>query len=392
MRSASPTQGTTACIDDLPPALHLHALSFLPLVERVRCGLVARSWKALLADPVFWAELRFDGAAEGSVGNATLMQLCRRAGAGLRALDVASVACIKLTFNDVLRALSSARAGRALPALRVWAPSSPAQGLSISTTEAVTMLRAACPALTELAAEVAGDPERVTAILRALPAPRLTRVKFSYTAHNPGLRWADITDPLCTALAASCVDEIDLRFAEADAAEEEEDDTPTAAAAGREDAEEQQAALRLSAVLAAPRRGVRSLRLCGGSGGALLVPSLCRALTAESPLTELTLLRTRLTREGAAAVAALLAPARQSRLQTLVLDEIRGFAKADRRVSVCLFPHMMHCFGYCDPKDTTPSPYPPPLPKSTRRVFLPALATGERLCSLRWARMTLSRR
>lgn len=47
-----------ACaFDTLPPAVHLSIALLLSFVERVRCSLVSRRWRSLLAEPAFWAEL-----------------------------------------------------------------------------------------------------------------------------------------------------------------------------------------------------------------------------------------------------------------------------------------------------------------------------------------------
>lgn len=44
--------------DALPPAVHLSVLlaPCLPLVDRTRCALVSKRWRALLSEPAFWAE------------------------------------------------------------------------------------------------------------------------------------------------------------------------------------------------------------------------------------------------------------------------------------------------------------------------------------------------
>lgn len=226
---------------DLPSALFLHILSFLPLNERVRCALVAHSWAALLTETAFWAVLSFDGAASLSVGDEALLQLCQRAGPSLQTLDVAYSACLNVTLDGLIAALALDGVGRSLATLRTWAPTGkypeehPAGILDLAHT---ATLRAACPALASAAVSVRGSLADVSAMLRSLPGPGPKWVQIT----GPGVTWAELTEWLPAALAASSISTLGLSYADT--------------AVGTE-----QGAARVAEALAAPGRGVR----CGAS-------------------------------------------------------------------------------------------------------------------------------
>lgn len=147
-----------AGFEDLPTALHRHILSFLPLVDRVRSALEARSWATLLDDPAFWTELRFDGAPNGAIDKETLQDLCRRAGGRLRTLDVTGPGCDTLAVSSVCAALASEGLGTTLESLSVnWI-----------TFDAEALI-AVCPALTAVSASMCGAADACLAVLRVLP-------------------------------------------------------------------------------------------------------------------------------------------------------------------------------------------------------------------------------
>ena len=160
--------------EDLPRALQFHVLSLLPFVERVRCALVARSWETLLAEIALQPqELRFDGAARGSIGDADLLQCCERAGASLTSLDVSDPACCDLTPAGFAAALA-ASGGVGLKSLRTWAPS---QESRLPIRGAADALLAACPSLLTAAVEVWGTAADVAAALSALPGAQACQLQ-----------------------------------------------------------------------------------------------------------------------------------------------------------------------------------------------------------------------
>lgn len=291
----------------LPAALHLHLLSFLPLVGRVRCALVSRSWAALLADPAFWAEMRFDGAAEHALDDVTR----------LRALDVSDRSCASVTLDGVLRALAFEGSGLALQSLSTWAPPDPhldphniCSVGPFSSAAAAAALLAACPALSWAAVGVEGQRADVVAILDVLPGPGGKRISIQrssadYLARAEGV--PALSEWLPAALAAASISEVELKGPYLDHASSE-----------RTTSERAKAQL-LGAALAAPERGVRVLRCAETILGITMLPeSICRALTADSPLEELHLTGCVLCSGQVAEIASALAPGR-SRLKTLVL-------------------------------------------------------------------------
>lgn len=313
-------------VADLPKPLHLHILAFLPLVERVRCALVAHSWNALLADPAFWVELRFDGAAEKSVNEDTLLQLCRRAEGGLRALDISGCACDDVHFDTVYEDLKEEGLAVDLRSLRTWALHRHcfyARQFCITSAEAAAELLAACPALTSAAVDVcmgSSGLEGMVAAMRALPGSGLKRLSINVTVPYSALgAW------LPAVLASSTIEVLNCTCLE-----EENDSVGDA----------ERAVALLAAALASRECAVRSVAITRTWAGAASLPSsICRALTAESSLTalELTSFQVPLDAE-AVEIAAALAPGR-SRLQTLWL------AAADLENGGCAARAPLACCG-----------------------------------------------
>lgn len=294
----------------LPLALHLFILSFLPFVERVRCALVSRSWTALLADPAFWTELRFDGAPGFAVDGDTLLQLCRRAGGRLRLLDISHPACDHISFTELTAVLATEGHGLSLESIRTWDPERlpftrlrrhPFMQRRVNTAAEGAALLAACPSLQCAAVVVGGPHAAVPGAVSALPGPGEKWLVANGGYITP---WSALAEWLPAAVAASPVSDVTLWGF----------DTATVHAAGAAE----RAAARLAEGLAAPHRGVRTLALFTDTTGTPLLESLCRALTAESPLTNLDACRSVVTSAGAAELAAALAPGR-SRLKSLLL-------------------------------------------------------------------------
>lgn len=106
----------------LPSEVLLQVHSFLPLVDRVRWTLVSRFWRARVRRPDFWAELRFNGVAEGILDWELIVKLCRRAGANLRTLDLSDPECGAIDIEELFRDLAAEGVGTTLETLRTWAP------------------------------------------------------------------------------------------------------------------------------------------------------------------------------------------------------------------------------------------------------------------------------
>ena len=130
------------------------ALSFLlpllPLDDRARAACVSRPWRAAAAHPSLWKHLSFEGCAF-EVDDTTLTQLCARAGAALRTLDLDASACTRVTGAGLVAALRSGGCGglRCLCALDAsWT-----KRFQLSAEEA-QQLAAACPALQHAARSV----------------------------------------------------------------------------------------------------------------------------------------------------------------------------------------------------------------------------------------------
>jgi hypothetical protein len=256
--------------------------------------------------------MRFDGAAPGSVNQETLLRLCQRAGSLLRSLDVSDASCCSLSVEDVTHVLASDGLGLGLENLRTRASYAWWDGW-LRDEVFPAALRTACPALTP-AVTVRGSPADVEAALRALPGPgrKWTRVTLGSTEHRVAasilVSLSALADWLPAALAAYSIDDLMLSNFTADLAEDS--------------AQHEAAVQRLAKALVAPVSGVRRLTIreyrCTLAGATPLLASLCRALTAESPLTELRVYDSALTGALALEISTALAPGR-SRLQTLFL-------------------------------------------------------------------------
>lgn len=187
-------ESSVSPFDDLPHPLHLIIVLALPLVDRVRCSLVSRRWRALLEEPVFWAELSFDGAVQWSIKRDTLLALCQRSRGALSLLDVTSEACaldipasstlpmpsrdhsLLLTLSEqglcvnlrslILRAPEDAAWREA----RYWDPIWDDTWGTECSAEIAASLMAACPALTRLDDELDGRLWDVADATRVLPA------------------------------------------------------------------------------------------------------------------------------------------------------------------------------------------------------------------------------
>jgi hypothetical protein len=282
--------------EDLPRALQCHVLSLLPFVERVRYALVARSWRALFAEVALQPqELRFDEAAEGSVGDAELLQCCERAGASLTSLDVSGRACCRLTRDGFASALA-ASGGVGLKTLSTWARSQYSCAPTGSAADAAALL-AACPSLLVAAVDVRGTPADVTAALSALPGPGPKRVRIyqSDLLNYPQLE--ELAAWLPVAISAADVTDLELPLT-------------SCVSVG-----DQAVASLVLALSGLQRLGLQQAPTQRES----LLGNLCRALTAESPLTELALRGTFDVDAGLPDLTALIAFNR-SRLQTLSID------------------------------------------------------------------------
>lgn len=181
-----------ATFDDLPPPVHLAVVLRLPLVDRVRAGLVARSWAALLRETEFWAELNFEGAQPELVTPELLLELARRARGQLRSFDVAAAEREwrrTLPLGSMELPTGWGRwwgwgifslpelAGRGLTArLRTLAAG---RWITIRDADGARGLLRACPQLTSVSLVVSnGWPDAVGAV-RLLPLSGDSRVELS---------------------------------------------------------------------------------------------------------------------------------------------------------------------------------------------------------------------
>jgi hypothetical protein len=283
--------------EDLPRALQCHVLSLLPFVERVRYALVARSWRALFAEIALQPqELRFDGAAEGSVGDAELLRCCERAGASLTSLDVSDSACCNQTRDGFAAALA-ASGGVGLTMLSTWARSQYSCAPTGSAADAAALL-AACPSLLVAAVDVRGTPADVAAALSALPGPGPKRVRFIQMWNSIPPKIEELARcgyqrpyPRPTSRTSICR-------------------IWTGASVG-----DQAVASLVLALAGLQRLGLQQAPTQRES----LLGHLCRALTAESPLTELALRGSFEIDAGLPDLASMIAHD-HSRLQTLSLN------------------------------------------------------------------------
>ena len=151
-------------------------LPLLPLEARARAACVCRAWRAATSHPALWEELSFERFAL-RVNDATLSQLCARAGAALRTLTLDSDACKRTAFRDGFFTpnglLAALRDGGCtglrrlnLPVSKVWFERE--QEL---TAEVAQELAAACPALQHAACEVHCSLSEAVAVSTELPGP-----------------------------------------------------------------------------------------------------------------------------------------------------------------------------------------------------------------------------
>lgn len=305
----------------LPLEVHLRVLSFLPLVERVRCALVAGSWAALLREPLFWAELRFDGVPEGCIKIEALLELCRRAKGCLRVLDVASPACEGIATEEVITVLACGGLGLHLETLsvkRIGARARARAGQPEASQQAAALL-ACCPALTSVSTLNSGSVADSFAALGVLPVLGSRGVSCNERVH----RGDESPTPSVKAEEAAADRHAFTAWATAEPARPVKrmwlmnfDDFPAIFA----DEDGERAAALLAAALAAPGLGPRSITVMRAAIGATsLFRRFCRALSAESPLEYLRLFESGVDGSGAAELAAVLASGR-SRLQSLALD------------------------------------------------------------------------
>ena len=147
------------------------ALSFLlpllPLDDRARAACVNRPWRAAAAHPSLWKHLSFEGCA-AQVNDTTLAQLCARAGAALRTLDLDASVCDDVTCAGLLVAL---RDGGCSGLRWLGAPATSWPWLSRLSVVEAQQLAAACPALQHAACKVRCYQPDVAAAATALPGP-----------------------------------------------------------------------------------------------------------------------------------------------------------------------------------------------------------------------------
>lgn len=292
--SVAPSSGgvqRAACVDDLPQHLLLNILLKLPeLVQRVRCGLVARRWAALLRAPSFWAELDFEGAKAERLGDDALLSVVRRSAGCLRLI------CVPFLYTGVfgkpwrvslLAAMAAEGLTRQLHTLS-W------PALEIPGPRSARDLRAACPALRSASVLVSGPWFRAAAALSVLECTGPdTRAVF---------RLADEREDDFICFATAVADALSrsrvhsLRFAPL--LEGSSCGVPGLnfvtlydRAAASDPAATERAAAQLGAALASPLSGPRALQ--AGEAFAWCAPPVlahaCRALTPQAPLRELSI-------------------------------------------------------------------------------------------------------
>lgn len=195
--SCFPTQAPQqAGFDDLPAAVHLSIVLSLPLVQRVRSGLVSRRWAALLKEPSFWAELDFHGAPGPGLtslvanGCELLVQLCHRSGWQLCALDLSEIfRSFKADEEDpesafpLLERLAEEKLADKLQVLQTrTAVEDGRRGqVMLYCADNAARLRAACPALRSATVSFRGGWQGVTAAMRTLSCEG--RSSVSIAAH-----------------------------------------------------------------------------------------------------------------------------------------------------------------------------------------------------------------
>lgn len=348
--------------DNLPLAIHLRIVLLLPLVERVRSGLVSRRWAALVRDPTVYSELSFDCVRAGAVDSDALLSLCLRAGSKLVALDTSAPGCcntVKLELQraggrhptpsigiapvlDYMKPVPIDTSG--LRSLTTWRPGDDcwnpaAAGIIIWDQIDAAALRAACPVLEHATVAVYSSLPGVAAALAALPLSGSKRIVIEGLAADDTddddaaavpLTAASVADRLCGILALGCVRELSLEGSR------ELDQLLDPSTTADIDLQVQMAAAgeRIAAALADSATGVSVL-----SSASAVLGTLCGALTPQSPLEELDLVEDLSDDEEAYPPPVV----QQQRLNALGAALIEG--RAPRLQSLSLF----HCNGCADP-------------------------------------------
>lgn len=173
--------------DDLPPALHLSILLFLPLRDRIHSCLVSRRWAALLGEPTFWSLLDFAGSRRlDLLVDDAILELCKRSAGCLRSLDLSAFGCLcgdngeeeqeqdqPASFLPLLERMAAEGLTAKLESLRTF--DAEAHGrvgsmgrLVLRNAKDAQRLRAACPALRSTSVRFRGGWQDVAAALRVL--------------------------------------------------------------------------------------------------------------------------------------------------------------------------------------------------------------------------------
>lgn len=162
-----------ASFDDLPRAVHLSiVLKAGPgLVARVRLALVSKTWAALLNEPLFWAEIDFEGAGPGlaELDERQVLWICRKSKGCLRSLDltaaehISSEAPSRKEHGLLTVLVAEGLMGRVESLLL-----SPDKSLFCCSENSVRQLRAAFPALQRTRVDVTGAWPGAVAAMQAL--------------------------------------------------------------------------------------------------------------------------------------------------------------------------------------------------------------------------------
>lgn len=197
-----------ASFESLPTALQLVILLHLPLVQRVRAGLVSHRWAALAHEPLFWSELDFDGAVGSELDDSILLDLTRRAKGTLRSFDVSSPACdnVQLSLGPssssgapLLVAAASESLTQSLRSLAVWRPGKVRHRsgrLRLRRPADSLQLLSLCPMLSSAAMDLDGKFPDVLSALLLLPPVGTKRLCLTVSAQTDA-------EAFCVELAAA---------------------------------------------------------------------------------------------------------------------------------------------------------------------------------------------